>query len=221
LFLSEREGAAHWGTNAQITTRPEVGLTEFVELPSGRGEDRMIRPSPSTVQRLLIELKAPPTLIAHLQLVHDAAAQIVEKIQRQWPTFTIDADAVLFGASIHDIGKVLHPEELTGPGNLHEQAGPELLRRLGFPPERSRFARTHGEWQDTPGVPVEDLLVALADHVWKGARDEELESKVATCIADDLGLAEWEAFLVIDEIMGEIATHGDERLIWQRKAISN
>jgi len=27
------------------------------------------------------------------------------------------------GAALHDIGKVLHPEELSGPGNAHEIAG--------------------------------------------------------------------------------------------------
>jgi hypothetical protein len=93
-----------------------------------------------------------------------------------------------------------------------------LLQQYGVLPERSRFARTHGTWTHEPNLVIEDFIVALADHIWKGSRNEELESKVAGRIAESLGMETWEAFLALDEIVGGIASHAEERLAWQLRA---
>ena len=79
---------------------------------------------------------------SEMTLVHDVAAGLIRSLRNGWPDFAVDQDAVLFGASIHDIGKVMHPNELFGPGHDYEQDGPPLLERLGSPPERARFAAT-------------------------------------------------------------------------------
>lgn len=179
------------------------------------------RDLPSDAKHLLTTLNAPPRLIAHLALVHDAAAEILDALQAQWPNLSIDREAVLFGAATHDIGKVLHPSELTGPGNKHEQDGPGLLRQHGVSPERSRFARTHGTWKAEPSLTLEDDLVALADHSWKGSRNEALESMVAGRIAESLGTETWEAFMGLDEIVAEVASRGEERLAWQGRSVSS
>ena len=47
----------------------------------------------------------------------------------RWPVLSVDHEAVLYGAATHDIGKVLHPNELDGPGNEHEKDGPALLEQ--------------------------------------------------------------------------------------------
>ncbi len=177
-----------------------------------------LRDLPADARQLLATLKAPSRLIAHLVLVHDAAAEILDALQKHWSDLKSNSDAVLFGAATHDIGKVLHLNELTGPGNQHEANGPGLLQQYGVSPERSRFARTHGTWSHEPNLVFEDYLVALADHVWKGSRNGMLESKIAEQIAGLLEIETWEAFIGLDEIVAQVANRGEERLAWQLTA---
>ncbi len=169
-----------------------------------------IRELPAEVIQLLTNLNAPSRLVAHLTLVHDVAFEILEAFQKHWPNLVIDREAVLFGPSTHDIGKVLHPHELCGPGNRHEEDGPALLEKCGFSPDRSRFARTHGSWDHEPNLDLEDFVVALSDHAWKGSRNDKLESKVASIIATTLGLETWKVFLTLDNILVEIASRAEE-----------
>jgi hypothetical protein len=84
---------------------------------------------------------------------------------------------VLFGAATHDIGKVVHPGELTGPGSAHEAAGEELLLRYGVPAHLARFAAGHGSWTSAD-VTLDDLLVSLADQIGTGNRVPDLEDRV-------------------------------------------
>lgn len=175
-----------------------------------------MRDLPEEAQRLLKTLNAPPRLLAHLVLVHDAVFEILNAFEYRWPDLKFDRDAVLFGAATHDAGKCLHTNELTEPGNQHEQDGPGILLQHGVSPERSRFARTHGTWQHEPNLALDDYLVALADYCWKGSRNEMLESKIAGRIAELLRIETWEAFMVLDDIVAEVASRGDERLAWQR-----
>jgi hypothetical protein len=128
-----------------------------------------------------------------------------------------DAEAVLFGAATHDLGKVLHPGELTGPGNLHERDGSALLERNNVSLELARFATTHASWS-RKSLSLDDLLVALADCVWKGQRLEALEAQVIVKIAEMSGMEAWEVFDKLDELLEKIAAHGEERLAWQRES---
>lgn len=172
------------------------------------------QPLPVPVLQLCEKLDAPARLIAHLRLVHDAAVEIVDGLQQKFPTLSVDVEAVLFGAASHDLGKVLHSHELTGPGNNHEADGPALLEVHGVSPELARFARTHGAWS-RESLPLADLLVALADCVWKGQRLEALEAQVVSRIAEKTGTEEWEVFDKLDGLLDEIGRRGDERLAWQ------
>jgi len=56
------------------------------------------------------------------------------------------------------------------------------------------------------------VLVALADKLWKGKRDDGLERRVADAIARQVKREAWEVFDVLDAICEAIASDGPERL---------
>ena len=138
-----------------------------------------IRPLPPTAADLCDRHAAPPRLVRHLALVHDAAAEVLAALSRSLPGLKVDADAVRLGSATHDLDKALHPDELTGPGDLHGRDGPALLEAHGLPPAVARFARTHGSWRRGEAVELEDLLVAAADLAWRGGRDDDLDRRSA------------------------------------------
>lgn len=180
--------------------------------------DYQPRPLPEKIQRLCTELDAPPRLVAHLILVHDVSVDLVAGLGQKFPDLDFDHEAVCFGAASHDIGKALerNQNELFAPGRQHEVDGPALLEEQGVEPRLARFARTHGAWSEEE-LPLEDLLVALADCIWKGQRLEALEKQVIDKIAEQTGVEEWEVFSEIDGLLDEeIGSQGDERLAWQR-----
>jgi len=169
-----------------------------------------LRALPADVVELLVELDAPPRLGAHLRAVHEVAAQLLDAL----PELAVDRAAVLFGAATHDIGKVEHPGELSGPGSAHEPAGHRLLVGRGVAEERPRFARTHADW-DRDGATTEELLVSLADKVWKGKRVADLEQRVVRRLAQARGQEPWEAFLDLDDVLTHIADGAEARLAFQ------
>ncbi|MES9523293.1 HD domain-containing protein [Streptomyces capoamus] len=177
-------------------------------------DDPPLRPLPGQAAVLLERADAPPRLVAHLRAVHDVAAQLVAWAQRHCPGLEFDAEAVLFGAATHDIGKVLHPAELSGPGSRHEAAGRELLLTYGVPAGLARFAGTHASWT-APGTGVADLLVSLADKVWKNRRVPELEDLVVARLAGAGGRPAWQWFMELDEALTAIGEGADRRLAYQ------
>ncbi|WP_346012148.1 HD domain-containing protein [Streptomyces sp. SID3343] len=160
-----------------------------------------LRPLPAEAATLLDRVAAPARLVAHLRIVHDVAYRLCDWVAATHPHVPFDRDTVLFGAATHDIGKALYPEELSGPGACHEQAGYDLLTAHGVAPTRARFARTHASWD--PADP-EELLVSLADKVWKGKRVPELEQALITLLATASGLPEWETYQALDDFVTAI-----------------
>lgn len=173
-----------------------------------------LRPLPERAARLLEDLDAPPRLAAHLRAVHDVAAELVDWARERHPGLAVDAEAVLFGAATHDIGKALHPAELSGPGAEHERAGHALLLERGVEERLARFARTHSSWEE-PGIGVDDLLVSLADEIWKAKRVSGLENRLVEVLAAASGRAEWEEFMDLDDACDRIAAGADRRLAFQ------
>ncbi|MFF5490743.1 phosphohydrolase [Streptomyces virginiae] len=169
---------------------------------------------PDRVAELLSELGSPPRLAAHLRAVHDVAHQLIDWVERHSPTVVFDREAVLFGAATHDVGKTVHLDELSGPGSAHEEAGQALLIGHGISPELARFAATHASWRDAR-VGLEDLLVSLADKIWKNRRVPDLEDLVVARLAETTGRAAWEEFLALDGILTRIGDTADERLAFQ------
>jgi hypothetical protein len=184
--------------------------------PSARAltDNPALRPLPPEAAALLTTLQAPPRLVAHLRAVHDVAAQLTAWVAEHHPSATFNRTAVLYGAATHDIGKVLHPTELSAPGSAHEPAGHTLLLSHGVPEHLARFARTHASWH-APGIGPDDLLVSLADKVWKAKRVPDLEHLVTVWLATASGLEPWEAFLALDDELDRIASGADARLAFQ------
>jgi hypothetical protein len=157
---------------------------------------------------LLGELGAPRQLVLHHELVVEAAREILEGLGSFACCF--DVSLVLIGAALHDAGKILHPGEIDGPGDRHELAGRDLLVDRGLA-DLARFCVTHAKWNEAE-VTIEDLLVALADKLWKGKRVAELEQRVIERIAEASGLPFWDAFVAADNAFERVAGRGDERL---------
>jgi putative nucleotidyltransferase with HDIG domain len=178
-------------------------------------------PLPSKVHELLQQLQAPPRLIAHLTLVHDVAAKLIFQIDGAWPNLKYDRTAVLIGAATHDIGKAIKPEELVAPGKDHEGIGVALLQKAGFPEKHARFAWTHGGETREPHQTLEDLLVRIADTIWKGVRNEALEEQLCTLLAERRSEKTWEVFAKLDDIICGITETSDERLRWQAQHSAN
>lgn len=192
-----------------MTTVPSVlsiALDETVE--------PVLRPLPAEVAALLDEVGAPPRLVAHLRAVHDVAARLLDWLQQRDPAPPVDREAVLFGAATHDIGKTLHPGELSGPGTRHEEAGRELLLAHGVPPGPARFAATHSSWASA-SADLEDRLVSLADKVWKNKRVTDLEDLVVAELSRASGRPRWEEFLDLDDFLTGVGEGADLRLAWQ------
>ena len=61
-------------------------------------------------------------------------------------------------------------------------------------------------------VTLEELVIALADKLWKGVRKSELESLIIDRIAEVVGRDRWDIFIPLDSRFEEIASSGHERL---------
>lgn len=178
------------------------------------GAPGLLRPLPDEVVAVLVKVDAPARLGAHLRAVHDVAYQLVAAFRCSWPRLSLDGDAVTFGAATHDVGKSVHRRELTGTGNEHEEEGYRLLLASGVPDRFARFARTHARWEDANAT-NEDLLVALADKVWKGKREERLEQFLVQRMAVATSEEPWSLFMWLDDLLGRVAAQADERLEFQ------
>ncbi|MGD0546275.1 MAG: HDIG domain-containing metalloprotein [Terracidiphilus sp.] len=158
---------------------------------------------------LLKELGASSRLLHHAQVVAQAADRLLSEFQALG--LICDARAVELGAVLHDIGKIKHPKEFSEPGSLHEQAGQALLLSHGVQPAVARCCASHGAWQ-LPDLSFEERVVALADKLWKGKREAELELGIIDEIAARVGVARWDIFERLDNTFEEIAAGGEERL---------
>ncbi|MFJ9558586.1 HD domain-containing protein [Streptomyces fuscichromogenes] len=193
-----------------MTSTPTDLLTRALDTP---GEPRL-RPLPPVVAELLRSLEAPPRLAAHLRAVHDVAVDLMDWVRDRYPELAVDRDRVLFGAATHDVGKVLHPGELSGPGSAHEETGRDLLLSHGFGPALARFAATHADW-DAPGVTPEDLLVSTADKTWKDKRVPALEDRLVAALAAATRREPWEEYLVLDDLLTRLGAGAAPRLAFQ------
>lgn len=159
--------------------------------------------------RLLAQLGAPSRLIVHLQLVSEAAEQLMHAYEAIGLQF--DSKLIELGVAVHDAGKIEHRAELDSPGSLHEPAGEQLLLANGVQPDVAHCCISHAAWNQ-PGVSLEEKTVALADKLWKGKREPDLELMVIDEVAWRLGRDRWDVFPDLDVVFENIAAGGAERL---------
>jgi hypothetical protein len=165
--------------------------------------------SVGAARELLTKLGAPPRLLQHGVLVGEAADVLLDCLQRM--RVPVDAHYVRLGAVLHDAGKILHAEELAQSGSAHEPAGEQLLLGQGVAPSVARCCVSHARWAEE-GVSFEELLVALADKLWKGKREPALEKQVIAVAGTKLGRDFWDLFVELDTCFESIASDGTERL---------
>lgn len=158
-------------------------------------------------------LEIPSRLYTHLMIVHDVANKLLEEINRTWENLNINKNLVLFGAATHDIGKTIYTNELSEAGDKHEQAGLQLLLSLGISEEKSKFAASHSSWSEDSAL--EELLVSLADKIWKGNRVQDLEDLLIERISTETKTERWEVFSLLDSIIDNITKDADKRLSFQ------
>jgi len=157
----------------------------LAQAASPQGDGRPMLASRNEAYDLLTKLSASDRLLTHLELVGEAADELVRVYQQLG--VPIDVTLVELGVAVHDAGKIIHRNELDGPGSLHENTGREMLLELGVQPEVAECCVSHGAWQG-PRVSLEGRSVALADNLWKGKRVAELELAVIDGVAARLGL---------------------------------
>jgi hypothetical protein len=159
--------------------------------------------------RLLEKLGASQRLLRHVQLVGEAADGLLGAYARL--NLECDAQWIELGAAVHDAGKILHPAELDGPGSEHEPAGEAMLLAQGVAPKIAHCCVSHAVWF-ADGVSFEELSVALADKLWKGKREEQLELLVIDAAAHKLGCERWDIYAELDSVFELIAGGATERL---------
>jgi ABC-type Fe3+-citrate transport system substrate-binding protein len=158
---------------------------------------------------LIKELGGSDRLIQHVKLVGEAAEELIVIFQNLG--ISSDSEWVRLGVAFHDVGKILHPLELVEKGTEHEAAGELLLLAQNVDPKIARYCRSHGQWQHLK-CSFEELVVALADNLWKGKRNVELENLVIDQAAAILDQDYWHIFVDLDSRFEQVAVRGDLRL---------
>ena len=164
----------------------------------------------SDTYQFLQDLGASPKLLLHIKLVGEAANLLVSKLHELEIKF--DENFIHLGIAFHDAGKILHPQELITKGNNHETDGEKLLISQGVNPQLARCCRSHGQWQ-VMECSFEEICVALADNLWKGKRNSQLEELFIQMLARRCHQDYWGLFIEMDSCFEKIASDGDSRLM--------
>lgn len=89
-----------------------------------------------------------------------------------------------------------------------------MLLFRGIAPGPARVAGIHASWT-LPDIGVEDLLVSVADKIWKNKRVPDLEDRLVRRITEGSGRPMWEEFLELDDFLTEAGEAADARLAFQ------
>jgi hypothetical protein len=66
-----------------------------------------------------------------------------------------------------------------------------------------------------PGTGIEDLMVSMADKIWKNKWVPELEDLFIARLAQASGRESWEELIALDEILERIGDGSGQRLAFQ------
>lgn len=162
------------------------------------------------VYQFLQKNDAPSQLIVHVKLVGEAAELLISKLNELQVQF--NENFVRLGVALHDSGKIIHPKELFAKGSNHETDGEKFLIAKGVDSKLARCCRSHAQWY-VMECSFEELLIALADILWKGKRNAQLEAMMIARLARKCNKEYWELFLEMDSCFEIIASEGDSRLL--------
>lgn len=157
----------------------------------------------------LRDLGAPQRLVRHVELVGEAADTLLVAFARQ--SVPLDENFVRIGVVLHDVGKIVHQNELSKSGSEHESVGERLLLEHGVSAKLARVCRSHAQWASLDSS-LEELVIALADKLWKGVRVQALEEQIVERAALSTNRDKWDMFIEFDSVFEEIASQGDARL---------
>ena len=157
----------------------------------------------------LKQLNAPSRLIRHVALVGEATDLLIQKLNQM--NIDFDEKFVRLGVAFHDAGKIIHPQEFVSQGNQHEVDGEKLLISKGVNPRLARCCLSHARWEMME-CSFEELIIALADKLWKGKREVNLEKAVIERISKLTNQDFWQLFIELDSCFENIASQGEERL---------
>ena len=104
-------------------------------------------------------------------LVGEAADLLIDAIDSLG--IDLDFEFARAGLVIHDIGNIIHTNEMTRPGSEHEPEGEKILLEKGISPKLARVCMSHARWEQME-CSFEELLIALSDKLWKEKRVESL-----------------------------------------------
>ena len=159
---------------------------------------------------LLRRLGAPAHLQRHVNLVGEAADELLGQFTKM--AVDVDHEFVRIGVVFHDIGKIRHPIEMSGPGSEHEPEGERMLLAAQVSADLARVCLSHARWNQME-CSLEELLVALADKLWKGVRNGELEERVIAEAARRSNQQKWDIFVGLDAGFERVADGGGYRLM--------
>ena len=197
------------GRCAASLWRPRLNASTLAELADHSCGPHMIPRTRNEAVQLLADVGAPPRLRRHAELVGEAAETLLLGFRKLG--VPLEAEFVRVGVVLHDVGKSLHPSELDAPGAAHEPAGERLLLERGVSAEVARVCRSHAQWRDVAET-LEELVIALADKLWKGARVVELEELVIERASAAAGRNRWDLFTELDAMFERVASEADSRL---------
>jgi hypothetical protein len=149
-------------------------------------------------------------LFVHVKLVGEALEEIIGFLSKY--NLPIDYNFARLGVVLHDAGKIAHPLEFSESGSKHEAGGNRLLLENGVVLELAQCCISHAQY-DGNECSIEELLVALSDTLWKGARVEKLELRIVDNIAALMGKEHWVIFMEFDDCFESVASSGVKRLL--------
>jgi hypothetical protein len=101
----------------------------------------------------------------------------------------------------------------------HSATRATLLLEHGVTPNLARVCRSHSQW-DRMTVSLEELVVALADKLWKGVRKRDLEERVVDRVAAALATDRWNVFLELDTLFERRKDQTDSNAVECRERLS-
>ncbi|TGM97296.1 hypothetical protein [Leptospira dzoumogneensis] len=144
------------------------------------------------------ELGVPERLLKHHEITLSVAIRVVNGLSTELRE-SLYTDILFSGVFLHDIGKVLYPEELSVEGKFHEEAGRDFLLLLGFPKEIADYCIS--DEVDT----IENLISVISDRIWTGVRDMDLEMNLIELVSFMIGKEFWETYKELDGLLEKIA----------------